>query len=388
MEATLYAAMLNDKNVLDLTKMQHKYSAEQVAEFLDILKAQAYTKLPICDFAGLPLCYLENIAKVQMASAKMLLQPMAKERAFGLQAMEEEIHSTLAIENIESSRNSIRRVLDGYAPVNTDEQRIAGIKQGLEFIGDVENKITEENIAYLYQQAVVPYLEQDSLLKSGAKYRHDEVFVMGRDVRHAGLSHKQLPSYMKQFVEYINTEDGMNELNKASAIHYYTAYLHPWFDGNGRMARLLHLWYLVQQGYSATLFVPFSKYINQSKAKYYKAFDTIQRNAGISGVVDISPFLSYCIQNVYSNMSIDLPKPDTTGEFQLALEAGKITEKEADLWNFVLAAYGTGEFSTKQLEKDHGDAAYATIRKFVLKFTDLGLLGQKQYGSRVKYHVK
>lgn len=45
------------------------------------------------------------------------------------------------------------------------------------------------------------------------------------------------------------------------------------------------------------------------------------------------------------------------------------------------------EFSTKQLEKDYGDAAYATIRSFVLKFTDLGLLQSIHYGTRIKYKV-
>ena len=39
--------------------------------------------------------------------------------------------------------------------------------------------------------------------------------------------------------------------------------------------------------------------------------------------------------------------------------------------------YGDAEFSTKQLEKDFGDAAYATIRSFVLKFEKLGKTGRK-----------
>ena len=42
---------------------------------------------------------------------------------------------------------------------------------------------------------------------------------------------------------------------------------------------------------------------------------------------------------------------------------------------------------TKQLEKDFGNAAYATIRSFVLKFEKLGLLKSTQYGNRVKYAV-
>ena len=66
---------------------------------------------------------------------------------------------------------------------------------------------------------------------------------------------------------------------------------------------------------------------------------------------------------------------------------GKITEKETKLWNFVLSFYGTEQFSTKQLEKDFGDAAYATIRGFVLKFEELGLLKSVKYGTRIKYCI-
>ena len=75
----------------------------------------------------------------------------------------------------------------------------------------------------------------------------------------------------------------------------------------------------------------------------------------------------------------------TSGVFDDALAQGQITEKEAALWRFVLSAYGSAAFSTKQLEKDFGNAAYATIRGFVLKFEKLGLLQSKKYGNRAKY---
>jgi transcriptional regulator of heat shock response len=53
----------------------------------------------------------------------------------------------------------------------------------------------------------------------------------------------------------------------------------------------------------------------------------------------------------------------------------------------VLSAYGAEEFSTKQLEKDFGNAAYATIRNFVIKFEQMGLLSRTTFGSRVKYRL-
>ena len=63
-----------------------------------------------------------------------------------------------------------------------------------------------------------------------------------------------------------------------------------------------------------------------------------------------------------------------------AIKAGALTAKEKDLWEFVISCYGTDEFSTKQLEKDFGNAAYATIRSFVLKLEKLGLLTDSSPG--------
>jgi hypothetical protein len=49
-----------------------------------------------------------------------------------------------------------------------------------------------------------------------------------------------------------------------------------------RMARLMHLWYLKRQGYSSTLFIPFSSYVERSGKAYYKAYKRIENNEEIS----------------------------------------------------------------------------------------------------------
>lgn len=214
------------------------------------------------------------------------------------------------------------------------------------------------------------------------------MYVVGSKVEHTGLPWQQLPERMGELVRFIHEESDSNDLLKAALIHFYVAYLHPYFDGNGRMARLMHLWYLVQQGYSSALFVPLSEYVNKSRKGYYDAYTLAEENAHISGVLDVTPFLVYFIENVYHKLNGVLPARRTTEAFQAALSQGQVTEKEKALWSFVLSAYGEAEFSTKQLEKDFGNAAYATIRSFVLKFEQLGLLTSTRYGNRVKYRVQ
>lgn len=73
------------------------------------------------------------------------------------------------------------------------------------------------------------------------------------------------------------------------------------------MARLLHLWYLVQQEYSSALFIPLSEYINNNRKGYYETYTLVEDNARISGVLDMTPFLVYFVENVYHKLDRVLP---------------------------------------------------------------------------------
>ena len=114
----------------------------------------------------------------------------------------------------------------------------------------------------------------------------------------------------------------------------------------------------------------------------------MERNALISGYTDVTPFLFYFCNEVYNRLQVDAvpPKTDLEG-YQTALAEGKITEKERLLWEYVLSAYGAEEFTTKQLEKDFRNAAYATIRMFVMKFHEMGRLTARKAVNSVFYRV-
>ncbi len=386
MNAELFTKMLSDAKITDLKKLAYKYPQADIREFVGLLEKGFYKPLPLKDFHGKNLVYLEAVAQVRLSAAKILLSPRSSSRLYGEKAMEEEIISTFTIENIDFSRDSVRKIMAGYAPGDESENRIYGMKKGLEFISDPGNAITEENIFRLYETAVGSFLSGEDRLLPGNLYRHDAVYIVGERLEHTGIQWEKLPEYMAALVSFIKDEAPMNDLLKAALIHFYIAYLHPYFDGNGRMARLLHLWYLVQQGYSSALFIPLSEYVNKTRKGYYDAYTLVEDNAQISGLLDATPFLVYFIENVYHKLD-GAPSSSVGAGFDEALAQGKVTEKEAALWRFVLPAYGEDEFSTKQLEKDFGNAAYATIRGFVLKFEELGLLRRIKYGSRNKYRV-
>lgn len=387
MDASLFAKMLSDKSITDLKKLGYKYPKADLQEFVALLKENFYHKLPLNDFDGERIVFLESVTQVSLSAVRILLTPQRSDHLFGAKAMEDEILSTFRIEQINTTRDSVRRVLAGHSPRNEDEHRVYGMKRGLEFIADPSHTITEGNLYRLYQMTIGEFLPEEDQLLPGNRYRHDAVYVVGAKVEHTGLPYSKLPEYMAALIKFAQEGTETNALLKAAIIHFYLAYLHPYFDGNGRMARLLHLWYLVQQGYSSALFVPLSRYVEESRNRYYNAFSLVERNQEISGIVDLTPFLTYFIEQVYRPLGENKMGGHAMDSFKEALAQGQITEKEAALWQFVLSCYGDEEFSTKQLEKDFGNAAYATIRGFVLKFESLGMLASTRYGNRVKYRV-
>ena len=159
MDAKLFTAMLCDKKFHDLNKMQYKYSCSDVAELVALLKETLFETLDIDDFHGNSLVYLKNRAQSNMRALKILLKPQYTTDSYSINSMEDEINASLAIENIASSRNSIRKILNGYAPTSDSENTIYGIKRGLDFIADTHNNITEENLNTLYQISLGDFLE-------------------------------------------------------------------------------------------------------------------------------------------------------------------------------------------------------------------------------------
>ena len=361
MDIKVFIEMLRDRHFPDYKKLKYKYGAD-FDSFLKALEELYYKPLPLYDFDGNNIVFTETFNAVNQNAVKLLLQP--QDTHYGLKSAEEEILSTSAIESVDFSRDSVRKILKGMAPDGEQENRILGIKHGLEFIADTSNKITEDKF-----------------------YRHDTVYVVSDHIEHSGLDAQKVPEFMKSLIAFANNDDDINDLIKAAIIHFYIAFVHPYFDGNGRIARLVHLWFLIQKGYQSALFIPFSSRIEKSRKAYYDAYTVIEENKKLSGKIDVTPFILYFINNVYNKMNEDSAAVETLTVYDDAVKEGKITEKETKLWRFVLSAYGTGEFSTKRLEKDFGDAAYATIRGFVLKFEQLGLLSSVKYGPRVKYKV-
>ncbi|WEJ88470.1 MAG: Fic family protein [Klebsiella huaxiensis] len=64
----------------------------------------------------------------------------------------------------------------------------------------------------------------------------------------------------------------MHPLTKAIILHFYIGYIHPFYDGNGRVARALCYWMLFKTGYSAFRYISISKLLKEAPKEYARAY--------------------------------------------------------------------------------------------------------------------
>jgi Fic family protein len=82
---------------------------------------------------------------------------------------------------------------------------------------------------------------------------------------------KDVPMLMRQLIEWLNTETALPVPIKAAIAHYQYATIHPYYDGNGRTARLLATLVLHLGGYDLKGLYALEEYYARNLSAYYRA---------------------------------------------------------------------------------------------------------------------
>ena len=78
-------------------------------------------------------------------------------------------------------------------------------------------------------------------------------------------------SYLGNLEQYINNDyDHIDSLIKLAVIHYQFECIHPFYDGNGRVGRVINVLYLILKELLDSPILYLSKFIIRNKSSYYK----------------------------------------------------------------------------------------------------------------------
>jgi len=116
----------------------------------------------------------------------------------------------------------------------------------------------------------------------------------------------EVKKLMKDLVAWTNNSllDQKSPLVIAAIFHYQFVTIHPFLDGNGRLARLLSNFILLSNNYTVSKYSALEKQHEQDRMKYYSSLRKLQGQTyyDVPKDIKLSPWIEYwldCLNNTY-----------------------------------------------------------------------------------------
>ena len=140
-----------------------------------------------------------------------------------------------------------------------------------------KKSISQETIQQIHEVVT------KGLLKDAEKYRTENVRITGSAT--TPPSYLKIVKLMDEYIQNIQKLK-LHPIKKAAFIHHEFVWIHPFYDGNGRVVRLLTNLYLMQKGYPPIILK------KEDRKRYYFAL-----NKGDQG--DLSVFADFIAKAVH-----------------------------------------------------------------------------------------
>lgn len=212
-------------------------------------------------------------------------------------------HHSTAIEGNKLSLEEVKSVVHGegsFPHREKDKKEVQNYYQALEYITAAlkeKRPVQEEDAKQLHGISFLGVNKQ-------TPYRNGQnVIRAGKLVVYIPPKHEEVPILMKDLFEWVtlSLKQDLPIPLIAGVIHYQFATIHPYFDGNGRTARLLTTLFLHKNGYSLKGIYSLEEYYALNLQEYYNAL-TIGSDEdyydGNRDKADITPFLEYFLYGV------------------------------------------------------------------------------------------
>lgn len=230
---------------------------------------------------------LKNIGLIEAAREVIDHAPLLPyyEKKFQEDALVRSVHYGTHIEGNELDLSQAEKVVMGQHVIarERDIQEVLNYRKVIEFIGEegIDNGqklITDDLMAHLHKLTVAKLLPEET---SGV-YRKTQVVIRSSvtgEIVFRPPSPQEVGYQMADLVAFLNSPESkeMHPVLRSGTVHYEFVRIHPFVDGNGRVARALSTLLLFQEGYDIRRFFSLEEYFDSDAARYYESLQSVEK---------------------------------------------------------------------------------------------------------------
>ena len=326
---------------------------------------------------------LQNSNKISYISNKL---PAIAIKEIIMKILSNELYKTNKIEGIETVKSEIHSSLKDDRTSNKKSNKLDGIIKKYKDIMENNFEDTEhiDNLSSfrkIYDEMFEDFEKSGNYKLDGKYFRKDTVKIINGlgNIIHIGVNGEEaIEKNIESLIEFMNRKD-ITFLLKASIVHFFFEYIHPFYDGNGRFGRYLLSLYLARKLDNLTAFsVSYS--ISRNLDDYYKSFVEVE---DVNNYGEITFFVENILKTIKNGqeMIIELLN-DSVMRFSHSIEIlNELTKGLSEKENIILQIYLQNylfndfeELTNVELTAIIGDLTQQTINKYTQELEKKGYL--------------
>jgi Fic family protein len=326
----------------------------------------------------------------RIALSEQVTNPGSREHYLVNSLIEEAVTSS-QLEGASTNRRVAKELIrSGREPRDRSERMILNNFYAMERVGELrQQKLTIDMICELHRIVTEGTLENP---ESAGRFQLPSETRVGIYDNENTLLYQPPPAEeiakrMTQLCDFANETSSKTYLPgvlRALTIHFMIGYIHPFEDGNGRTARILFYWSMLNQGYWLTEFLSVSSLLKKAPGKYGRSFLHTETDDG-----DLTYFFIYhlgiihrCITNLDAYLARKVEEAREVKDL-LAAQATQFNSRQiAIIQNSVKNPRAS--YSVQSHMRSHR-IAMETARKDLTELADAGLLKRERVGKQFQY---